>query len=94
MSEQNEASSMRFGFEVPERIRKPAIEWVLKLQSAGDPEPLRQPFERWLALDPIHLHAFRAMRVVWAFRQCAMSRLDMAGLKAIIERKQPVFGAY
>ena len=81
---------------MPDHVIMMAVDWVLLLQrqSPIDRVHSREPLEKWLAADPVHAPAFRAMRVAWAFSRCAKSQgtpADLAELNAILFGERPLF---
>ncbi|WP_454720424.1 MULTISPECIES: FecR family protein [Cupriavidus] len=46
-------------------LREEAARWFLRMQGAAPDDDQRSRFEAWLASDPAHAHAFRAIAEVW-----------------------------
>jgi len=50
---------------IPPHIRVAAQEWFVRLQSFAPSNTAYAAFERWIAADPLHADAYRAVKAIW-----------------------------
>lgn len=60
-----------------------AAGWVIALEDAKEAERIRPFLEVWLAADPSHREAFRAMKIAACFRKAARPDATAEDMRAL-----------